>query len=199
MVSTPPTTRPPAPMAALVGALLLTAGVASAMTGPVVPESRAEQAETSSAPDLRVEPPRFSWPLAGRPSVARTFDRPSGPYGPGHRGVDLTATTGQEVLASAEGIVVFAGRVAGRGVVSIDHDGGMRTTYEPVVWKVSAGERVHGGQSIGTVAAGHPGCPVETCLHWGVRRGSDYLDPLRLVVPNAALRLKPWVVTHVPP
>ncbi len=67
------------------------------------------------------------------------------------------------------------------------------------MWKVSAGERVYGGQVIGTVTAGHPGCPVEACLHWGVRRGSDYLDPLRLVVPNAALRLKPWAVTHVPP
>ncbi|EHR60059.1 murein hydrolase activator EnvC family protein [Saccharomonospora cyanea] len=188
-----------AALTALVGALLLTAGVAPAVTGPVAPEAWAEQAEASTSADPRADPPRFSWPLEGRPSVVRTFDRPPGPYGPGHRGVDLAATTGQDVLASSEGIVVFAGRVAGRGVVSIDHDGGVRTTYEPVVWKVSAGERVYGGQAIGTVAAGHPGCPVEACLHWGVRRGSDYLDPLRIVVPNAALRLKPWVVTHVPP
>jgi hypothetical protein len=31
------------------------------------------------------------------------------------------------------------------------------------------------------LAAGHPGCPVAACLHWGLRRGADYLDPLALL------------------
>ncbi len=95
--------------------------------------------------------------------------------------------------AAAEGVVVFAGPVAGRPVVSLEHDGGLRTTYEPVRPSVSAGERVHRGQAIGTVTAGHPGCPARACLHWGLRRDGHYLDPLRFVGgATGMLRLKPW-------
>ncbi|MFF5988989.1 M23 family metallopeptidase [Prauserella flavalba] len=136
--------------------------------------------------------PRFAWPLSPAPSVARPFDAPEHAYGPGHRGVDLVASPGQDVLAAGPGYVVFAGRLAGRGVVSVEHDGGLRTTYEPVEPRVSSGDQVSQGQVIGTVAAGHAGCPAAACLHWGVRRGEEYLNPLRLVVPDTVLRLKPW-------
>jgi murein DD-endopeptidase MepM/ murein hydrolase activator NlpD len=60
------------------------------------------------------------------------------PFGPGHRGVDLAAVAGAPVLAAGAGTVVFAGTVAGRGVVSVDHSGGLRTTYEPVLPTVTA-------------------------------------------------------------
>jgi hypothetical protein len=36
---------------------------------------------------------------------------------------------------------------------------------------------------IGTLTPGHGGCPVEACLHWGVRRGETYLDPLTVLRP----------------
>ncbi|SDZ20349.1 Peptidase family M23 [Amycolatopsis xylanica] len=137
--------------------------------------------------------PRFDWPLSPVPTVTRPFEAPADTYSAGHRGVDLAASPGQEVLAAGPGVVVFSGSLAGRGVVSVDHDGGLRTTYEPVLPAVAAGDQVHGGQVLGTVTPGHPGCPVEACLHWGVRRGEDYLDPLTLVpVPRTQLRLKPW-------
>jgi murein DD-endopeptidase MepM/ murein hydrolase activator NlpD len=105
------------------------------------------------------------------------------PYGPGHRGVDLASVAGAAVLTAGAGTVLFAGEVVGRGVVSVDHPGGLRTTYEPVSATVAAGDRVARGEQLGTVQLGHPGCTATACLHWGVRRGpSDYLDPLRLVV-----------------
>src|SRR5690349_229055 len=66
---------------------------------------------------------RFSWPLSPDPAVVTPFEQPSNEYGPGHRGVDLAAFPGQQVLAAGPGVVVFAGAVAGQGVVSIDHDG----------------------------------------------------------------------------
>ncbi|MEC3980303.1 M23 family metallopeptidase [Amycolatopsis sp. H20-H5] len=135
---------------------------------------------------------RLSWPLSPVPAVTRYFDAPETPYGPGHRGVDLAAAPGQQVLAADQGIVVFAGLLAGRPVLSIDHEGGLRTTYEPVVPAVHAGDQVYRGQVVGTVSPGHPGCTVAACLHWGVRRGDEYLDPLALVMVTTAVRLKPW-------
>ncbi|SFO84860.1 Peptidase family M23 [Amycolatopsis arida] len=136
--------------------------------------------------------PRFGWPLSPDPPVTRNFDPPATSYGSGHRGVDLGAAPGQPVLAAGEGVVVFSGTLAGRGVVSIDHDGGLRTTYEPLVPGVVVGDQVFRGQVIGEVVTGHPGCPAAACLHWGVRRGAEYLNPLRLVGPETRFRLKPW-------
>src|SRR2546430_1138938 len=95
--------------------------------------------------------------------------------------VDLAAIPGEAVFAAGPGIVAFAGSVAGTGVVSIDHADGLRTTYEPVTPIVHKGQSVAAGQPIGTLAAGHPGCPVAACLHWGLRRGTEYLDPLLLL------------------
>nr|WP_243852690.1 M23 family metallopeptidase [Saccharomonospora amisosensis] len=137
---------------------------------------------------------RSRWPLWPPPPVTRGFDELPHPYAAGHRGVDLAATAGQQVLAAADGTVVFAGTVAGRGVVSIDHEGGLRTTYQPLLPTVAEGDQVTAGQPLGTVVAGHPGCPqqVAACLHWGLRRGEEYLDPLRLVLAGPTLRLKPW-------
>ena len=122
-------------------------------------------------------------PLAGEPDVARRLQAPPHRYGPGHRGLDLAAVPGAPVLAAGDGVVVFAGMVAGRPVLSIDHAGGLRTTYEPVQPSVRAGMQVLRGAPLGVLLAGHEGCPAPACLHWGVRRGEDYLDPLLLLRP----------------
>ncbi|HET6289190.1 MAG TPA: M23 family metallopeptidase [Amycolatopsis sp.] len=135
---------------------------------------------------------RLSWPVSPAPSVTRYFEPPATPYGPGHRGVDLPAPPGTNVLAAAEGVVMFAGQVAGRGVVSIDHEGGLRTTYQPLAPTVTAGDQVYRGQVLGTLATGHPGCPEPACLHFGVRKGEEYVDPLALIGEPSEIRLKPW-------
>jgi len=148
-------------------------------------------APLARAPDDSAADGRFSWPLQPEPQVVRSFQAPDDPYGPGHRGVDLAAQPGQPVLAAGAGVVVFAGELAGRGVVSIDHDA-LRTTYEPVRPAVKIGDQVYAGQRIGTVASGHGGCEG-ACLHWGVRRGNppEYLNPLELL-GSSRIRLKPW-------
>lgn len=123
----------------------------------------------------------FSWPLAGEPVVSRPFQPPPQRWLAGHRGVDLAGTPGVAVLAVGDGVVAFAGNVAGVGVVSVDHADGLRTTYEPVTPAVVRGATVRRGQQIGSLGAGHPGCPVVACLHWGLRQGTLYLDPLSLL------------------
>ena len=129
-------------------------------------------------------------PLDGALTVTRPFERLPHPYAAGHRGVDLQGRLGGPVLAAGDGVVVFAGMVAGRPVVSVDHPGGLRTTYEPVDPSVAAGQPVTRGSPIGTLTAGHAGCPVHACLHWGLRRGETYLDPMALLRPTP-VRLLP--------
>lgn len=130
---------------------------------------------------LAPPPARFSWPLPPPHPVVRAFEAPTSPFGPGHRGVDLSAPAGTTVLAAGDGVVVFAGAVATRTLVSLQHRNGLRTTYEPVAPTVTAGRSVRRGEVIGHLQEGH--CP-SPCLHWGARRGSEYLNPLRLVAPG---------------
>ncbi|WP_114592480.1 murein hydrolase activator EnvC family protein [Euzebya pacifica] len=125
-------------------------------------------------------------PVPGR--VVRFFDPPEHPYGPGHRGVDLAAEPGDAVRAVLSGTVAFAGPVADRGWVTVDHGGGLRTTYGDLVPSVEAGATVLAGEVVGHLAegVGH--------LDWGARlarvgdggsTGSagagDYIDPLSLL------------------
>ncbi len=151
---------------------------------------------SGAVPADAAESGAFGWPLRPRPTVERGFDKPERNWLPGHRGVDLAGAAGQAVLAAGDGIVVFAGEVAGKPVVSVDHPGGLRTTYEPVEAKVSVGSRVSRGTPIGTLVAGHEGCPAAACLHWGARRESgahnrrEYVDPLGLL-HEVPVRLKP--------
>ncbi|MFF2233430.1 peptidoglycan DD-metalloendopeptidase family protein [Streptomyces anulatus] len=132
-----------------------------------------------------------SWPLAGRPSVLRGWEPPTGPYGPGHRGVDLAAGPGARVLAATDGRVSFAGRVAGRGAVAIEVAGSgsppLRTTYEPVRALVEEGASTRAGQPVGVLEEGPFHC-AEGCLHWGLRRGDAYLNPLSLLPPSLLRR-----------
>nr|WP_084612260.1 M23 family metallopeptidase [Thermocrispum municipale] len=137
---------------------------------------------------------RFAWPLHPTPPVVRSFDPPDTPFGAGHRGVDLGGRRGQPVLAASAGVVVYADKLAGRGVISIEHDA-VHTTYEPVRAEVKVGDQVYEGQRIGTLESGHEGCPEAACLHWGALRTVpelQYLDPLQLVRSRSVVRLKPW-------
>jgi len=132
----------------------------------------------------------WSWPLDPTPAVLAGFDQPAGPFAPGHRGADLAARVGQPVRAASAGVVAFAGQVAGRGVVSVAHPDGHRTTYEPVAASVPAGRAVDGGEVVGTVTAAPGHCLPRTCLHWGLLLDGRYLDPLAMV-SGVEVRLLP--------
>jgi hypothetical protein len=147
----------------------------------------AEAAAVDTVAAERASP--WRWPLTGTPSVLRYFAPPPVRWAAGHRGVDLAADPEEKVRAAGSGVVGYAGRLAGRGVVTVIH-GELRTTYEPVTAAVVAGQRVRAGDVIGRLepATGH--CPGRSCLHWGLLRGDVYLDPLLLVRPGPS-RLLP--------
>lgn len=194
MTTTAHPTPPRTPLIALVLAMALTLAGLFGLT----------QATASGATLAGASPPtpapveRFTWPLAPPHPVLRPFQPPSTPYGPGHRGVDLGGYVGEPIVAADRGLVLYAGPLADRSLVSIEHPGGLRTTYEPVTPSVRVGDQVERGQVIGVLLAGHPGCtatPPMVCLHWGVHRQRVYLDPLRLV-ETGRIRLLPWPSTE---
>lgn len=138
---------------------------------------------------------RWHWPVAPPHPVLRAFEPPEHRYGSGHRGIDVGVPAGAEVRAVEAGTVHFAGRVAGRGVVSVHHADGLLSTYEPVTATVSAGDQVATGSTLGTIEAiegslSH--CVPATCLHLGARRGEDYLDPLLLLGMRGPSVLVRW-------
>lgn len=120
--------------------------------------------------------------------IVRGFDPPDQQWSAGHRGIDLLADPGTVVAAALPGTVSFAGSVAGRPVVVIDH-GATRTTYEPVTTTRMVGQKVVAGDSIGVLQSGH-GCTGGDCLHLGWLRGDQYLDPSRLFA-DVGIRLLP--------
>jgi murein DD-endopeptidase MepM/ murein hydrolase activator NlpD len=136
------------------------------------------------------------WPLVPTPEVVRAFDPPDSTWGAGHRGVDLGGTVGQVVRTALAGRVTFASRLAGRGVVVVDH-GPTRTTYEPVTASVRVGDVLARGQPIGFLDLGGSHCFPRACLHWGWKRGATYLDPLLLVGGGPIVLLPLWRETPV--
>jgi len=124
----------------------------------------------------------LSWPATGPISVpwgleCRT-DR-------GHRGIDIAVSYGDSIRASASGVVIFAGYTPAEGggtTVSIEHQGGMRTTYlhlEHIT--VSQGQFVSQGQELGS-SDGSP-------LHFGMKVNSPreaYFNPAIYLMPTGS-------------
>ena len=148
-------------------------------------------------PPAPPERPAAVWVSPVTPSVVeRSFRAPSGPYGAGHRGVDLAARPGQVVKSAGPGRVVVARPIAGRWVISVVHPmdlaplpGGhaWRTTYEGVKPTVGVGQQVRAGAVIGTLAGGGHA----DGLHWGLKSGRIYVDPMTLL--RRPVVLKPWI------
>ena len=123
----------------------------------------------------------WAWPVTG--PVIRGFDPPTSPFGAGHRGIDIAVPFGTTILAPEAGTVSFAGRVGGELFVTLDHGGGLSSTYS---WLSAAvvrrGDLVARGQPIGATGAGHPGSVIPH-LHFGVRLDGEYQDPLAYLEP----------------
>ncbi|ODT41561.1 MAG: peptidase M23 [Microbacterium sp. SCN 70-200] len=120
----------------------------------------------------------WQWPIAP-PRIVAPFVAPAHEYGPGHRGIDLAAPEGSDVHSPAPGVVAFAGSVAGRGVITVDHGDGLVSTFEPVVPGLAIGTVVDAGAVVGTVASG--GHTPADAVHFGVREYGEYINPMLLL------------------
>ncbi|WP_448059980.1 M23 family metallopeptidase [Cellulomonas hominis] len=133
----------------------------------------------------------WSSPVPGEPVVGRPFEAPAATWTAGHRGVDLAASAEAAVLAPADGVVTFAGTVVDRGVLTITHPDGLRSSLEPVTATVTVGTRVGRGVAVGTLQDVPTHCAPAVCVHWGVRDGTTYLDPMHLLT-GGPIVLLPW-------
>lgn len=138
--------------------------------------------------DPPLPPEGFSWPASGPVITEWSLDCRSDR---GHRGIDIAVSEGDPILASAAGVIVFAGYTPAEGggiTVSIEHTGGMRTTYLHLAQSlVSQGQTVSKGQKLGS----SDGLP----LHFGMKVASAretyfnpvvWLPPLDMPSPSAS-------------
>jgi murein DD-endopeptidase MepM/ murein hydrolase activator NlpD len=129
----------------------------------------------------------WAWPVVG--PVIRGFDPPDSPYGSGHRGIDIAAPVGTPVHAADAGKVTFAGPVGGRLFVTVDHGGGLVSTYSFLSRiLVRKNDLVTRGQVIALSGEGHPG-ETPTHLHMGAKLNGAYVDPLAYLEPGSVVDL----------
>jgi alpha-beta hydrolase superfamily lysophospholipase len=115
--------------------------------------------------------------------VVDPFRPPLHAWAPGNRGVDYLVDPGTPVAAAAPGEVAFAGQVGGDLHVVVLHDDGLRTSYSFLASiTVRRGERVARGDPVGTAAG---------AVHFGVRDGDRYLDPLAVLDGRMRVQLLP--------
>jgi murein DD-endopeptidase MepM/ murein hydrolase activator NlpD len=168
------------------------------------PAAMASRPTPSSAPTPRAVPmpdrsrlPDLWMPVAG--PLVRGFDARAGPYGPGHRGIDIAAPVGEMVRAPAPGKVVFAGPVAGTTWVSLLIAPGVLLTLGPVLHPTVTAGQVRARRPVGRVGPGHGassagragGAAGGATLHLSVRVDGTYIDPLAYLVDRPRARLAP--------
>jgi murein DD-endopeptidase MepM/ murein hydrolase activator NlpD len=118
------------------------------------------------------------WPVDGR--LMGAFGDRTDPFsgeGAFHTGVDISATTGTPIHATADGIVVFAQMFSGYGrLVRINHGNGVETYYAHLSrFYVQEGQDVRRGEVIGAV--GSSGRVTAPHLHYEVRLGGAPVNP----------------------
>lgn len=141
------------------------------------PAATASNSAATRAPSSPASAPtRFAWPLEGR--ILQRF----GPAGNGrvNDGINIAATMGAPVRATAAGNVAYAGNEIGLfgGLILIDHGGGWVSAYGHLDRvAVRSGQNVAAGAIIAT--AGESGQVQAPQLHFELRQNRRPVDPLR--------------------
>ncbi len=122
----------------------------------------------------------FTWPCPSSTRITSDYgprESPTAGASSNHKGIDIGAAYGADIVAAADGTVVFAGYSSSAGnYVTIDHGGGLYTVYmhcSSLV--VSKGQSVSRGQVIAKV--GSTGISTGNHLHFGVSLNGSYVNP----------------------
>ena len=122
------------------------------------------------------------WPVRGR--ITSEFGVRSDPFNGdarSHAGMDIAGELGDPIMASADGLVSFAGRDSGYGnLVVLDHGGTLQTFYGHMsAIYVREGQRVRGGLVLG--AMGSTGRSTGNHCHFEVRIDGKAVNPRRFL------------------
>ncbi|MGJ8537381.1 MAG: M23 family metallopeptidase [Parasphingopyxis sp.] len=128
----------------------------------------------------------FLWPVTGRISGVfgsqRVYRGEPGSY---HGGVDIVRPSGTPVVTPADGVVVLATRTPFTlegYLVIIDHGMGLNSAFLHLSRiDVEEGQRVQRGERI--AAIGSSGRATGPHLHWGMKWGTERIDPRFLAGP----------------
>ena len=126
------------------------------------------------------------WPVVGK--LMSGFGGRTDPFsgeGAIHTGVDLQALMGTPVVASADGIVVYAEWRSGYGrLVILDHGNGFQTYYGHLSkFEVIEGQEVRRGDVI--AKSGASGRVTSPHLHYEVRMGGTPVNPYPFLAHSA--------------
>ncbi|MEO7248459.1 MAG: M23 family metallopeptidase [Novosphingobium sp.] len=136
-------------------------------------------ADALTRPVVTVQSSGMMMPVAGH--ITSNFGMRFHPvlgYTRMHAGVDIGASWGSPIHASADGVVSFAGRHGGHGnYVRLEHGAGLGTGYGHMsTIVVRSGERVREGQVIGYV--GSTGLSTGPHLHYEMYDHGRTINPL---------------------
>src|SRR4029453_10830530 len=147
---------------------------------PVAPASKPRAA----SPKTGVATPTSTWRWPHDGPITQRFGQSLTRWGY-HYGIDIDGNTGDRIRAARAGRVVVAGRYDDCGglEVHIDHGDGLVSWYRHLSRvEVRVGSRVAAGTVIGRMGA--TGCVTGSHLHFAIRRGTTFLDPLRFLPPR---------------
>ncbi len=128
----------------------------------------------------------WAWPVRG--DVLTAFHNGSDPYAAGqHRGIDIAASTGTQVVAAAAGTVRHAGVAGDSGLTVSVRTGDHDVSYLHLsAVAVKEGQAVAAGTRLGAVGTSGRRSVTAPHLHFGIRRAGDrhaYLNPLDFLAP----------------
>lgn len=125
---------------------------------------------------IRSSPTTFIWPVKGK--VISGFGKRGERM---HKGIDIEAPEGTDVLSAGDGVVIFSGFLRGYGnVVIMKHEGNYFTVYAHMRYNmVKEGEFVKKGEVIGKV--GRTGNATTPHLHFEIRVGTKPLNPITYI------------------
>lgn len=134
---------------------------------------------------------QWVWPVKGSVITHYANDN-SRPYAGGmHRGIDIAAAVGTDVVAAHAGRVTFAGPLGSSGLtVAIESADGYAASYLHLSGvAVRRGEPAAAGEKLGEVGTTGKRSAAAPHLHFGVHRTGrehSYIDPLMLLPPTAS-------------
>lgn len=122
----------------------------------------------------------FTWPCPSSTRITSEYgprESPTSGASFNHKGIDIGAAGGADIVAAADGTVKAATYSSSAGnYVMIDHGGGLYTVYmHASSLNVSAGQTVSAGQVIAKV--GSTGISTGNHLHFGVSLNGSYVSP----------------------